>query len=226
MPDNPKEKALLIIQQALEVSKCSKGTVRLNTQIGRVWLLCDPGGSGCFQHTPSAWLCLSSADGVTHSLSQTQRGAWSTGEPQGYFTPTILGFSCSSPAEIKVFPYLSLSSDSSEQFVSFSSGNLQICHPLRIRWVICSLLPGAQTALARCFAVLCSSKLDHHYLLWGNANITPLVSPVAPGEEIIKARFFFFPEKMNCNSELSSSLPFFFILFIFPGKKMEIFHLW
>lgn len=157
--------------------------------------------------------------------SQTQRGAWSTGEPQGYFTPTKLGLSCSSPAEIKVFPYLSLSSDSSEQFVSFSSGNLQICHPLRIRWVICSLLPGAQTALARCFAVLCSSKLDHHYLLWGNANMTPLVSPVAPGEEIIKARFFFFPEKMNCNSELSSSL-LFLILFIFPGKKMEIFHLW
>lgn len=61
-------------------------------------------------------------------------------------------------------------------------------------------------------AELCGSKSDHHYLLWGNANIASLVSPVVLGlGESQKPLFslFLFLVQMNCNSELSSNFFFF-----------------
>lgn len=182
---------------ALEVSKCSKRPVQLSTQsrkylaplwLWEIWMLsAHPFWLALPLPLLSRW-CYTFFQPST-ARHRERFGLLVSHKVISFHNAWFLFFS---PAEIKVFPYQSLCSYSSEQFVSFSSGNLQICHPLRIRWMITSPLPGAQTTLALCLAVLCSSNLDHHYLLWGNASMTPLVYPVAPGGKNHQSQIFLF----------------------------------
>lgn len=198
MSDSWEEKDLLVRQQILKVLKHSKRTIQLDTQSRKqldFQLLCGPGSFGCFQHTPFGWICLSLADddacSFSNSQSEISQPSWFTSEPHGYFTLTMLDFFFSHLQKSKyshtyhlaVAPQNSLFPFQVEiyRFVTLwglDEWSPTLCWEYRQLWLLCS-------------EELCSSKLDHCCLLWGNTDMTPLVSPVAPEGKSWKPLFSF-----------------------------------